>query len=234
MIPTYLECYHTTKELTTPTPSTSSPKSGPLIPGSNPPAFYTLAQAHIGGIRSGATRRFRVRNLHAKVRAMDRKGKTQTQIANLLGYNQSTVSRILSGIIRSCLNLRESLKNTARKATLAIRQRKAAAKLAAKEAMREQSEYSKRVKPVAKKSRFGKVNAARNHALRYFYWNKGQEKKRAEAQAAARERDKDVPVKTCLGCGFQKHLDRQPCPMCGRVDLIYVQRWREGGYAESE
>ena len=92
-----------TKKATTP------PKSGPPIPGSNPRSYYTLEQARIGGIRSGDARRFAARNRHAEVRRLHRGGKSQTAIARLTGYSQATVSRILSGIIKTCLNLIESI-----------------------------------------------------------------------------------------------------------------------------
>ena len=218
MTPTYVSEYHKTKPLTTPVVSTS-PKSGPPIPNSNPLAYYTLEQAQIGGIRSGATRRFRARNRHAQVRAMDRKGKTQAVIASLLGYSQPTVSRILSGAIRTCLNLRESVKHTAQKAALAVRQRKAVAKLAAlevlkaaKAGMREQTHAVRKRTAVPGQNRFGKVDTARKRALRFFHWRKAQEKRDLEL---AKANPTLGSVGVCPWCGWPKYAGAQICPYCG-------------------
>ena len=169
LIPTSNLEYHTTNRLTTPAVSTF-PKSGPPIPESDPRAYYTLAQARIGGIRSGDARRFLVRNRHAEVRRLHRKGKPQAVIAALVGYHQSTVCRILSGVIRTCLTLKESAKETAKQAALVTRQRLAIAKLA----MREQAKAVKLNNPVSKTDHFGQVNEARKRHFRYYFWRKRQ------------------------------------------------------------
>ena len=70
---------------------------------------YTQSQARVGGILSGASRRFNARNRHAQVRALRREGYTLRRIAATVGYHLSTVSRILSGTIKTCLTHAETL-----------------------------------------------------------------------------------------------------------------------------
>ena len=70
---------------------------------------YTRAQARVGGILSGASRRFNARNRHAAVRSLAREGLSRRRISAEVGYNVSTVSRILSGVIRTCLTRAETL-----------------------------------------------------------------------------------------------------------------------------
>ena len=73
------------------------------IPGTQPRRHYTLEQARIGGIRSGATRRFQAREQHEEVRALRTQGRSLRDIARIVGYHASTVSSITAGHIRSCL-----------------------------------------------------------------------------------------------------------------------------------
>lgn len=70
---------------------------------------YTRAQARNGGILSGASRRFQVRNRHAQVRALSSAGLSRSQIAAEVGYHVSTVGRILTGAIGTCLTRAETL-----------------------------------------------------------------------------------------------------------------------------
>ena len=72
-------------------------------------ARYTRQQPRIGGIRSGASRRFKVRDRHARVRQLRREGHSLRAIAREVGYAGSTVCRILSGVIRTCLNRAETI-----------------------------------------------------------------------------------------------------------------------------
>ena len=76
------------------------------------PRRYTRQEARNGGIVSGASRRFEARNRHAEIRRLRAMGRTLRQIAGQVGYHASTVSRILSGKIRTCLNRAETLATT--------------------------------------------------------------------------------------------------------------------------
>ena len=73
---------------------------------------HTREQKRIGGIRSGATRRFKARNCHARIRTLHRDGLSQVAIAREVGYSQPTVSRVLRGVIRTCLTLAETISKT--------------------------------------------------------------------------------------------------------------------------
>ena len=73
------------------------------------PRHYTRENRINGGIVSGATRRFEARNRHAQIRSLRAQGQTLRQIASAVGYHASTVSRVLSGVIRTCLNRAETL-----------------------------------------------------------------------------------------------------------------------------
>ena len=75
----------------------------PPIPGTQPRRHYTLEQARIGGIRSGATRRFQAREQHEEVRALRTQGRSLRDIARIAGYHAPTVSRITVG--HSCSRL---------------------------------------------------------------------------------------------------------------------------------
>ena len=79
------------------------PKSVPPIPSTQPRQHYTLEQAHIGGIRSGATRRFQARDRRQEVRGLRTQGRILRDMARIVGYHFSTVSRIIAGLILSCL-----------------------------------------------------------------------------------------------------------------------------------
>ena len=70
---------------------------------------YTRSQAQAGGRISGETRRLQSRERHAQVRALYHRGWTQIRIAVKTGYAQSTISRILNGVIRTCLTARETI-----------------------------------------------------------------------------------------------------------------------------
>ena len=87
-----------------------------------PQRRYTRQQARIGGIRSGATRRFNSRNRHAEIRRLHAKGLTQAAIAAAVGYSQGTVSKIIRGVIKTCLSLAESAPITAKRAADAVKQ----------------------------------------------------------------------------------------------------------------
>ena len=73
------------------------------IPGTQPRRHYTPEQARIGGIRSGAPRRFQVRDRHQEVRALRTQGRSLRDIARIAGYHAPTVSRITAG--HSCSRL---------------------------------------------------------------------------------------------------------------------------------
>ena len=79
-----------------------------LVQALNVDKRYTRAQARIGGIRSGAARRLRARDRHALVRKLHARGSTQASIADATGYSQSTISRVLRGVIRTCLTAAET------------------------------------------------------------------------------------------------------------------------------
>ena len=141
-----------------------------------------------------------------------------------LTTNQSTVSRILCGVIRTCLILKESARDTARKAALVIRQRQAAAKLAAlqvlkakKTAMREQTEYKVRGKGVSTANRFGRVNEARKRHFRWYFWKKSQ----LELYPPDPERAKRPPLEAdhetggCTWCSLPEIAGAPFCPYCG-------------------
>ena len=63
----------------------------------------------LAGQYSGATRRYKAQDKHRLVRYYHSLRYSQRLIARLVGYHQSTVSRILRGIIRTCLNRAETL-----------------------------------------------------------------------------------------------------------------------------
>ena len=104
-----LDAFHVAQRRATGRP----PKSGPPIPGSEREGrrqFYTLEQCHLGGVRSGAVRRFKVRDRHRVVRDLRDIGCSLREIARRTGYHFTTASRILSGGIRSCLPLPRPLR----------------------------------------------------------------------------------------------------------------------------
>ena len=106
-----LDTYHRTERGQSGRPA----KSGPPVPGSERTGrrtFYTLEQARIGGIRSGATRRFNARERHAKVRQLRAEGLSLRAIALVVGYSAATCSRILNGKIRTCLSRSETVAQT--------------------------------------------------------------------------------------------------------------------------
>ena len=72
---------------------------------------YTRQQCRAGGRISGEVRRYRASHKHAEVRRLRTEGLSQRAIAALTGYSQGTVSRILKGVIRTCLTVGESLMN---------------------------------------------------------------------------------------------------------------------------
>ena len=72
------------------------------------PRRYTREQARIGGIRSGAPRRFLARHVHAEIVRLNRLGVHKRTIAHRVGRALSTVYDVLSGKIRRCLTAAES------------------------------------------------------------------------------------------------------------------------------
>ena len=70
--------------------------------------IYSADQRRIGGIRSGAARRFKTRDRQAAIRAYRDSGMTQQQIAETVGCHQSTVSRVLNGVIKTVLSHAET------------------------------------------------------------------------------------------------------------------------------
>ena len=70
---------------------------------------YTKSQAAAGGRISGECRRRKAAERHAEVRRLRREGLTLRAISDLTRYAISTVSRILTGVIASCLTVPESM-----------------------------------------------------------------------------------------------------------------------------
>ena len=75
----------------------------------NLPRHYTREQARNGGILRGAAQRFQARDRHAEVRRLRTLGYSLRRIAAIVGNHFTTVSRILSGKIRTCLTRSETL-----------------------------------------------------------------------------------------------------------------------------
>ena len=73
----------------------------------NPPR-YTREQRQAGGRIRGEQRRLEARPRHAEIRRLHAEGCSQAEIARQIHYHPSTVSRVLRGIIRTCLTAAET------------------------------------------------------------------------------------------------------------------------------
>ena len=69
---------------------------------------YTRKQCQAGGRIRGEQRRFEARPRHAEIRRLYADGCSQAVIARQVHYHPSTVSRVLRGIIHTCLTLAET------------------------------------------------------------------------------------------------------------------------------
>ena len=69
---------------------------------------YTQEQRQAGGRIRGEQKRLQSRPRHAEVRRLHSQGYTQSEIARQVQYHRSTVSRILRGVIRTCLTASET------------------------------------------------------------------------------------------------------------------------------
>ena len=162
---------------------------------------YSRQQATVGGILSGAARRFKARGRHALVRSLHQDGFSQTAIAREVGYSQPTVSRVLRGLIRTCLTAAETVA-------------KAVAYPLSSEAIRELTPTPKvlSTRP-AKPSR--KASPKRKKRWNWFKGKWGDHYRRKFA-AKSLDRPTPVPDGTCE-CGFFGYfLGGDPCAMCGR------------------
>ena len=72
--------------------------------------LLTPTQRRVGGLNSGATRRLNNQSRDKRIRKLDAPGtRTQSLIAQVVGCSQSTVSRVLRGVTRTCLDLADTL-----------------------------------------------------------------------------------------------------------------------------
>lgn len=74
----------------------------------NPHPRYTREQCQAGGRIRGEQKRFEARPRHAEIRRLHARGYSQAEIARQVHYHPSTVSRVLRGLIRTCLSLAET------------------------------------------------------------------------------------------------------------------------------
>ena len=72
------------------------------------PHRYTREQRQAGGRIRGEQKRFEARPRHAEIRRLYAEGCSQAQISRRVHYHPSTVSRVLRGIIRTCLTAAET------------------------------------------------------------------------------------------------------------------------------
>ena len=73
---------------------------------------YTREQRQAGGRIRGEQKRIEARPRHAEIRRLYAEGCSQAEIARQVHYHPSTVSRVLRGIIRTCLTLAETAANS--------------------------------------------------------------------------------------------------------------------------
>ena len=152
---------------------------------------YTREQARNGGIVSGASRRFAARDPHAQVRSLRLQGLSLRRIAALTGYHFSTVSRILSGKIRTCLNRAETLALGPLKRVLR--------ELSPTPPIRTQTPKRRRFDPFA-----GGVPTLGDRRYAGFM-----------AGVKLYDSANAVNIPKCV-CGFEIMRPIQICPMCGR------------------
>ena len=175
---------------------------------------FSRAQARVGGIRSGAARRFKVRDHHAQVRLLHSQGFSQSQIAARVGYCRSTISRLLRGKIRTCLTAAET-----------------AAQAVAYPLLREVSfvvKYSSATLPQraatpSRKRRKPRWNWFKGSWGDYFREKFAREKLDRQRFEERQEALLEAGGIRCY-CGYVMEGPPQACPMCGREDGLSWQK----------
>ena len=160
---------------------------------------YTREQARNGGIVSGASRRFKASNRHAEMRRLHSLGLySLTEIASRLGCHVSTVSRVLRGIIRTCLTAAETAAHA-----IAYPLETAPTKAPLRELTPYSGSKSKSARPKPKKKAWN------------FYTGKWADYFRRKFGQARPEREKTIAEQKQWHGWIEAMCPGQCCPVCG-------------------
>ena len=174
---------------------------------------YTREQRQAGGRIRGEQKRIEARPRHAEIRRLYAEGCSQAEIARQVHYHPSTVSRVLRGIIRTCLTLAETADKIIAYPLESIRRQGVLRKLS-------YAPVGKSTFPTIRRKKRA-WNFYKGKWASYFRWKfKQREVSEVTFSVADWHQLQEIDANSLgLGiceCGLARYSTVHCCPMCGR------------------